>query len=512
MLKLYNDLNKEKEEFRPIENNIVKIYVCGPTVYDSPHIGHARAAVFFDLLRRYLLFKGYKVIFVSNYTDIDDKIINKANELGISISKLTEKYIKEYEDAMKKLNVLTPSHKPKATETINEIIEIISKIVEKGYAYVSNGSVYFDVSKYEKYYKLFRKEVINYQSSESLNYVEQSEEEKLINNEKRSKNDFVLWKKYKKNEPYWDSPWSKGRPGWHIECTAMIYKWLGSLIDIHGGGEDLTFPHHVNEIAQSYAAFGTELARFWIHNGFVNINNEKMSKSLKNYITINEILKDYEANVLRFLLLSTSYRSPINFSIQLINETKVNLTKIIEFYKSIKYINVLDNISETENEENKNLITIINQYYDNFLNQLDDNLNTPEAVLEIYKLINFVNQFIFEKKNKLNKFSKEKILKFILDFGNIFGLIIDEEYQKFNEFYNIEDINNSNIKNILEQLYSFLDSKNKLISNLIELILTIRTELRKQKNYELSDKIRDSLTKIGIEISDTQKESFWKIK
>ncbi|MHA1335106.1 MAG: cysteine--tRNA ligase, partial [Promethearchaeota archaeon] len=293
---IYNSLTFRKEEFKPINPNEVLIYVCGPTVYDSPHLGHAKSAVVFDIIRRYLEYKGYNVKLVKNYTDIDDKIINRANEKGISYKELSEYYIKEYEDIMKLLNIKKDYKNPRATEVIDFMIEIIKGLIDKGYAYESNGSVYFDVSKFPNYNNIF----INV--SEKEGYIEEISENEIDNGdleleEKRNRKDFALWKKSKPNEPYWESPWGKGRPGWHIECTAMSIKYLGETLDIHGGGQDLKFPHHRNEIAQSEAYTGKKFANYFVHNGFVNVNNEKMSKSLGNFFLVSEVAQKYDPMV-----------------------------------------------------------------------------------------------------------------------------------------------------------------------------------------------------------------------
>jgi len=530
-LTLFNDLYKEKQIFNPIEDNIVKIYVCGPTVYDSPHIGHARSAIAFDTLRRYLLFKKYKVIYVSNYTDVDDKMIDRANELGISISELAEKYIKEYEEVMAKLNVIPPDFKPRATQTIDDMIKFISKIIENGYAYVSNGSVYFDVQKYNEYHSLFMRKTLekkinseNDATDGEESIITQSSIDQSILEEKRSEYDFALWKKAKPNESSWDSPWGKGRPGWHIECSTMAYKLLGKEIDIHGGGRDLIFPHHTNEIAQTYAAFGTKLARFWVHNGFVNINNEKMSKSLKNFFTVKEVLEEFDGNSIRFFLNSLKYRNPINYSVESIKEAKKNLQKIIDFYNTIKYLktSALKN-TETAEEEIQtgisnldnlnNLNNKIDEYYNKFIMALDNDLNTTDALGEIYQLIRCVNSYIFEKKNKIDEKTKNKILKFVIDFGNIFGLIIDKQKQQLQGFGILGSSEQDKMNLTLESnLQSIIDSKDNMISSLVDLILDIRNELRRRKNYELSDKIRDSLNELGIIVNDSKNESIWKFK
>lgn len=499
MLKFYNDLIKDKQDFIPIEEGIVKIYVCGPTVYDSPHIGHARAAVAFDILRRYLIFKGYKVTYASNYTDVDDKMIDRANNLGITIKELAQKYISEYEDIMNQLNVLPPDIRPKATESIEAIIDLNKLIIKNGYGYVSNGSLYFDVSKYEDYDSIFmRKQVKDRTETAMYQYymgTDQDTKKADFADEKKSEKDFAIWKKAKEGEPTWDSPWGPGRPGWHIECSAMTYKHLGKEIDIHGGGKDLIFPHHTNEIAQTYAALGTKLARYWMHNGFVNINNEKMSKSLNNFFTVGDVLKNYDGIVLRLFLASVNYRTPINYTIDALNETKTVLQKIIDFYNTIKTFTTKAIKNEEKEKFNKELDSISLEFF----NAMDDDLNTAEALSQIYRLIKFTNNWLLQDKKEIDDDLKERIMKILIDFSNIFGVIIDKSIQQLGVF----GISTSGLDDLIQE-------KQNIISKLMETLIDVRNDLRKKKLFEVSDKIRDELKKIGIELNDMKGKTYWK--
>ncbi len=493
MLKLYNDLVKKKEEFKPLIENKVQIYVCGLTVYDSPHVGHVRMATAFDLLRRYLLFKRFDVTFVSNYTDVDDKMINRANELEVTVKELADKYIGEYEVVVKDLNIIEPDIKPLATESIDSMIFLIGKIMENGYGYESNGSVYFNVEKFAKksnYNTLFKRKDTSEQDDEDLVPVSDYDAEK------KSKRDFALWKKTKEGEPSWESPYGVGRPGWHLECSAMIYEHLGEQIDIHGGGKDLIFPHHTNEIAQTKAALGTNLAKYWVHNGFLNINNEKMSKSLNNFFTAKDVIKEYGGMTVRLLLTSVNYRSPINYSDDVLHEAKRNYDKIKDFYDTIKSFPTGVEISESDK---KNLTTTIESLKKKFLEALDDDLNTPNAIAQLYQLIKFINSWIFEEKKTFDSEIKNLIINFLMDFSNIFGIVLDDTVQQLGKWSNKTEISDK-----------LVTKKNETISGLMELLIKIRTDLRKKKLYEMSDEIRDELKKLGIELSDMKGNTLWK--
>ncbi|MBN2155858.1 MAG: cysteine--tRNA ligase [Candidatus Lokiarchaeota archaeon] len=491
MLKLYNDLLKKKEIFKPITKRKVSIYVCGPTVYDQAHIGHARAAIAFDVLRRYFLFKKYKVTYVSNYTDVDDNMIKTANEQDITIYELADELISAYEAAMNELNVLPCDISPRATETIQEIIEFIQLIMKNGYAYESNGSVYFYVDKLEGYETIFPRKFTKKSSQDEIH----DQDTMALNeyeDEKKGEKDFALWKKSKPGEPKWEAPWGEGRPGWHIECSSMIRKYMGDLIDIHGGGKDLIFPHHTNEIAQTLAAVGTTLANYWLHNGFVNLKGEKMSKSLKNFTTISEVLKLYDSMVIRFYLTSVNYRSPINYSVEGLEEAKQNFEKIRDFYGFIYHLKTLDTVNDSELFEN------VKESYNNFKKALDDDINTTKAVSEIYQIMKIINTWIIEKRKDITKRTQSELLKFLDDYSKIFGVILSDN-QDLDDF-----ITKSHQPSTKEQ--------EQIMSQLIELLIDIRSTLRKKKMFDVSDKIREKLTEMGIELDDLGEKTIWKFK
>ncbi|MHA1311238.1 MAG: cysteine--tRNA ligase [Candidatus Helarchaeota archaeon] len=471
MLKVYNTLTKKKEKFKPIEDKIVKMYVCGPTVYDYCHIGHARSLISFDTIRRYLEFKGYKVIYVQNFTDIDDKMINRAKEENVAVHELAEKFIDAYFEDTHPLNIRKAVYHPRATAIIPDMIDVINVLLEKGYAYNIDGNIYFDTTKYDEYGKLagFTLKDDNYSKGTMC---------KIYIGEKRHKKDFALWKKKKEGEPSWKSPWGEGRPGWHIECSTMCMKYLGENIDIHGGGQDLIFPHHQNEIAQSEAYSGKKpFVKYWLHNGFVNIDSEKMSKSLGNFITIRDALKKYPPELLRFLLVSVHYRNPINF-----NEDQVRVAKrtLDKFYLTLdflnQYQNIITNINDKEivlpiKKEEKELLDKIEK---DFIIAMDNDFNTHNAMIALLELVKFIN------KNMANItfFSKEfigKANKLILDFGEILGLFLT---------------------------YKYPTKEDKKIFELLSILMEIRYQARNEKNYKLADKIRDKIKEIGFIIKD----------
>ena len=465
--------------------------MCGPTVYDHSHIGHARAAIAFDVIRRLFLFKRYKVTYVSNYTDVDDKMIETAKDQGISIYELADQLIKSYENAMNRLNVLEFDIAPRATETVQEIIDFIQLIIKNGYAYESNGSVYFYVDRLEGYETIFPKKF------KKKSFQNEADDQDLMltsdfKAEKKSKKDFALWKASKSGEPKWKSPWGEGRPGWHIECSSMIRKYMGDLIDIHGGGKDLIFPHHTNEIAQTMAAVGTKLANYWLHNGFVNVKGEKMSKSLKNYFAINEVLKQYDAMVIRFYLTSVNYGSPISYSVEGLDESKQLYEKIRDFYGFVYH---LKPNSESDDVE---LLKDVKEIHKNFKKALDDDVNTAEALSEVYQLIKIVNSWILENRQEITKKTQSLILKILDEYSKILGVVLDE-HQKLGKFSVIKKKPSSS-------------SQDKLINPLVELLIEIRSDLRKKKVYDLSDKIRDKLNELGIELDDLGDKTLWKIK
>lgn len=450
-MKIYNSLTNSLENFNSIEKNKVGIYVCGPTVYNYIHIGNSRPIIVFDVLARYLKSIGYEVKFVQNFTDIDDKIIKKSIEEKVPFKDITEKYISAFLEDISKLNIIEGILRPRVSENIPEIIQMIENLIDNSYAYVLNGDVLFDVHKYRDYGKLSNRTISNKEN------VEETETKKNVE-------DFALWKKKKEGEPYWDSPWSKGRPGWHIECSAMSEKYLGKNFDIHCGGLDLIFPHHENEIAQSICSHceKTTFANYWMHNGFVEINGEKMSKSLGNFITLHDILKKYEGNILRFFMLTSHYRKPINFSYENIEIAKKTLSSIEDtLYR-------YESISNTQNS-NKEILKLIDKFNDKFKESLDEDLNTPAAISSIHDHIKDIN-------------------KLILNNGYI-------------ELKNVVDNLRDKLVNILGVELNIVKN-NKIEEQLIDLLYRIREDARSNKNYELSDFIRDELFKIGIKISD----------
>ncbi len=478
-MRVYNSLSHEEEEFVPLDPDKKKvgIYACGPTVYDVPHLGHARSEVVFDLIHRYLIFKGYEVNYVHNFTDIDDKMIDRANQRGIDISTLAEENILQYKIMQKYLGVKNPTHTPRATEEIPEMIKFIQTLEEKEYAYVADGSVYFDTSKVENYDLTFRRtkhtdgtEGNDYSGSDYLH-------------EKRNKQDFVLWKKKKEGEPSWNSPWGEGRPGWHIECSVMSMKYIGETLDIHGGGMDLRNPHHQNEIAQSEAATGKPFANYWIHNGFLNIDNVKMSKSLGNFVTVNDIRERYPGKLVRFFLLSYHYRSPVSFSDSALEESKKAYDRIASFYNDIsKY----EDSNELDEEEIQTLeqedLEFLNQIHEDLINSMDIDFNTADTIGHLFKLINRFQSKI-NKKEPISKNTQSKIVKFLKEIDEFLGFIISEE-EKDTEW-------------------------KKKFSTLVDALLEYRMKMRKEKKWEISDSLRDIIEEFGIQINDEKNSSSW---
>ena len=439
-MKIYNSLTNSLENFNSIEKNKVGIYVCGPTVYNYIHIGNSRPIIVFDVLARYLKSIGYEVKFVQNFTDIDDKIIKKSIEEKVPFKDITEKYISAFLEDISKLNIIEGILRPRVSENIPEIIQMIENLIDNSYAYELNGDVLFDVHKYRDYGKLSNRTISNKEN------VEETETKKNVE-------DFALWKKKKEGEPYWDSPWSKGRPGWHIECSAMSEKYLGKNFDIHCGGLDLIFPHHENEIAQSICSHceKTTFANYWMHNGFVEINGEKMSKSLGNFITLHDILKKYEGNILRFFMLTSHYRKPINFSYENIEIAKKTLSSIEDtLYR-------YESISNTQNS-NKEILKLIDKFNAKFKESLDEDLNTPAAISSIHDHIKDINK-----------------------------LIVNNGYI---ELKNVVDNLRDKLVNILGVELNMVKN-NKIEEQLIDLLYRIREDARSNKNYELSDFIRD---------------------
>ena len=492
-MKIYNTLTKCKEEFIPYEKNIVRMYVCGPTVYDLIHIGNARPMIVFDAFRRYLEFLGYEVIFVSNFTDIDDKIIKKAIDTNSTQKEVSKKYIDECKFDMEQLNIKPATYNPLATDEINEMILFINKLIEFDFAYkVEDGTVYFDTSKFKDYGKLSHKNIEDLKSGfRELNVSG-------IDN-KKNYTDFVLWKPKKDNEPFYKSPFGDGRPGWHTECCVMAPKYCGGNLDIHAGGEDLIFPHHENEIAQYEVLFKTKFAKYWMHNAFLNINNEKMSKSLGNFFTVRDILNKFDGNTLRLLMLQTHYRSMLNFSFELMESAKNSLERIknciyniiflIEktgnkinnsndelFNKNELYFYIKDIINGLEEEKSKNLdiVLSIKKYIDIYFEKLDDDFNTADAITQIYEIVKIINQNDNKNNDLLFLLFSYQILQTLL---LILGISINKK-----------DTIDSQIENLINE----------------------REVARKNKNFKKADEIRDLLLREGIEIEDTRQGVKWK--
>ncbi|RKD26423.1 cysteinyl-tRNA synthetase [Caminicella sporogenes DSM 14501] len=462
-MKLFNTLTRKKEEFVSMVPGEVKMYVCGPTVYNYFHIGNARPFVVFDTLRRYLEYRGYKVIYVQNFTDVDDKIIKKANEEGVDSKEISERFIKEYFKDADALGIKRATVHPKVTENIQEIIEFIQKLIDKGFAYETQGDVYYDTTKFKDYGKLSK------QSIEELEAGARIE----VNEIKKNPMDFALWKKQKPGEPGWDSPWGKGRPGWHIECSVMSTKYLGETIDIHAGGQDLIFPHHENEIAQSEAYSGKPFARYWVHNGYITINNEKMSKSKGNFFTVRDIITEFEPEVVRFFLLSAHYRNPINFSRDLMKQSKNALDRLYNAKENLEHL--MENVKvEKMTEEEISIFEGFKKYKDKFIKAMDDDLNTADAIAAIFELVKEINTKISGES------SKE---------------IVQKSYELLKE---------------LTGVLGFLSKEKELLDEEIQKLIEERQKARKEKNYALADKIRDDLRAKGIILEDTPQGVKWR--
>ena len=466
-MRIYNTLTKKKEEFIPLEEGKVKMYVCGPTVYNFIHIGNARPMIIFDTVRRYMEYKGYEVNYVSNFTDVDDKIIAKAVEEGVSAEEISSRYIKECKKDMADMNVKPATTHPLATQEIDGMIDMIQTLMDKGFAYEVNGTVYFRVKNFKEYGKLSHKNLEDLQSG--FRSLQVSGE-----NQKEDPLDFVLWKPKKEGEPFWVSPWSEGRPGWHIECSVMSKKYLGEEIDIHAGGEDLVFPHHENEIAQSECCNGKQFARYWMHNAFLNIDNRKMSKSLGNFFTVREIGEKYDLQVLRFFMLNAHYRSPLNFSAELMEASKNSLERIITCVEQLKHL--LETAEKTEmTAEEKALEAEVLEYVKKYENSMEDDFNTADAIAAIFELVKFAN-------TKANENSTAAFVQYLFDtivhLSDVLGLIVNKEAE-------------------------ILDEE-------IEKLIEERQMARKEKNFKRADEIRDELAAMGIILKDTREGVQWK--
>lgn len=462
-MKIYNTMTRQKEEFVPVDKNEVKIYACGPTVYNYIHIGNARPLCVFDVLRRYLEYRGYKVKFVQNFTDIDDKIIKRANEEGVSYEEISEKYIKEFWTDADGLNFKHATVHPKATENIDEIIDIIKTLVDKGYAYEAGGDVYFRTLKFKEYGKLSHQPIEDLESGARI----------AIGEVKEDPLDFALWKGAKPGEPYWDSPWGKGRPGWHIECSAMNRKYLGNTIDIHCGGKDLVFPHHENEIAQSECANGCTFARYWMHNGYINVDNVKMSKSLGNFKTVREIADVYGYEVIRYFLISAHYRSPINYNIDIIEQCKSALERLYTCRDSLDF--ALKNAENEPCENDDQLISQFESRKNEFITAMDDDLNTADGIAALFELTKDINTHILSKKVSKN--------------------VCEQAARIFDE-----------LCDVLGLLYN---RKSNDLSDDFEALIEKRETARKNKDWATADQIRDDLKARGIILKDTPQGVTW---
>ena len=466
-MKIYNTMSKKKEEFIPLEEGKVKMYVCGPTVYNFIHIGNARPMIAFDTVRRYFEYKGYDVNFVSNFTDVDDKIIKKAIEEGVTADEISKRYIAECKKDMEAMNIKPATKNPLATEEICGMVDMIQTLIDKGYAYEKNGTVYYRTRKFEGYGKLSHKNLDDLRSGGRTLLVTGEDE-------KEDPLDFVLWKPKKEGEPAWESPWSEGRPGWHIECSEMSKKYLGEQIDIHAGGEDLIFPHHENEIAQSEAANGKEFARYWMHNGFLNIDNRKMSKSLGNFFTVREISEKYDLQVLRFFMLSAHYRSPLNFSAELMEAAKNGLERILTAAENLRFLS--GNAGDgAMTEEEKELFARTEEYVADFERAMDDDFNTADAIAAVFDLVKYINTTADGSRSREYLDSLYARLQTLTD---VLGIIVDKE----------EEMLDADIEAMIEK----------------------RQAARKERNFALADQIRDELLAKGIILEDTREGVKWK--
>ena len=480
-MRFYNTMSNKIEEFETIEKGKVKMYVCGPTVYNYIHLGNARPIIIFDTLARYFKYRGYDITYIQNFTDVDDKIIKRANEEGISVKEVTEKYIKGFFEDIEPLNISDDIVRPKVTENMPEIIEIIKKLIDEGVAYEKDGNVFFEVKKFEEYGSLSNQKIDELEIGARVDIME----------EKNNPLDFALWKRKKEGEPYWDSPWGQGRPGWHIECSAMAKKYLGDTFDIHGGGQDLVFPHHENEIAQSRCAYHGNFANYWLHNGFIQVNGDKMSKSLGNFFLLREILGKFSGNVVRLFILGTHYRKPINFSMDNIEDSRKTLKNIVTSMNNFSEIiekfsgkgshegEVSDNTGNNGINEFKEKV---NELDKKFMEAMDEDMNTPQALAVIFDQIKETKKFSVnisngEEAEALN-YSYNSLRKKLEE---VLGIVLFMEEE------------NKNFKN-----------NDKLTGNLIELLIKLRADARKEKNFKLSDEIRDNLKELGIEIQDNK--------
>ncbi|MFB3165190.1 cysteine--tRNA ligase [Neobacillus sp. 179-J 1A1 HS] len=461
-IQLYNTLTRKKEEFVPLEEGKVKMYVCGPTVYNYIHIGNARPAIVFDTVRRYFEYRGYDIQYVSNFTDVDDKLIRAANQLGEDVPTIANRFIEAYFEDVSALGCKKADIHPRVMENMDIIIDFIDQLVKKDYAYESEGDVYFRTRKFDDYGKL------SHQSIDDLQVGARIE----VGEKKQDDMDFALWKAAKEGEIYWESPWGIGRPGWHIECSAMAKKYLGETIDIHAGGQDLTFPHHENEIAQSEALTGKTFARYWMHNGYINIDNEKMSKSLGNFVLVHDIIKAHNPQVLRFFMLSVHYRNPINYSEELLESTKAAYERLTTSYQNLQH---RKESSTNLTNNNQEWLEKIEALQDEFIKAMDDDFNTAKAISVLFDLSKLANYYLLEKNTAVE--------------------VIDKFTQQFNELFNVLGLT-------LEAT--------ELLDEEIDALIEKRIQARKDRNFQLSDQIRDQLKEMNIILEDTPQGTRWK--
>jgi len=465
-MKIYNTMTRKKEEFIPLEEGKVKMYVCGPTVYNFIHLGNARPFTVFDTLRRYFEYRGYEVTYIQNFTDVDDKIIKRSHEEGISPEEVAEKYIKEYFIDCDGLGIKRATVHPQVTDNIENIIVFVQDLIDKGYAYEAGGDVLFRTGKFEEYGKL------SHQNIEELELGARID----VDDKKEDPLDFVLWKAKKEGEPGWQSPWGEGRPGWHIECSVMSNRYLGNTIDIHAGGQDLQFPHHENEIAQSECRNGHTFARYWMHNGYINVDGEKMSKSLGNFFTVRDISEKYDLGLVRFFLLATQYRNPVNFSDTVLEQAKAGLERLTNARDNAEFI--LGNLDDSGlRDEEKDLAAGLDKYRDRFIEAMDDDLNTADAISVIFELAKFMNTNISDQSSK-------EFVQLNLDI--------------FNELTGVLNIANKSVE------------EDDSLSQKVEDLIAKRAQAKKEKNFALADQIRDELAAMGIAIEDTRQGVKWK--
>ncbi len=463
-MKIFNSMTRTKEEFKPMDPNNVKMYSCGPTVYNYFHIGNARPFIMFDVLRRYMEYRGYTVNFVQNFTDIDDKVINKANEEGVTYKEISEKYIEEYFVDAKGLGIHPATHHPRATENIDAIIDMVKTLVDKGYAYESEGDVYFRALKFDGYGKLSKQPIDDLVAGARIS----------VGEKKEAATDFALWKAAKPGEPSWESPWGKGRPGWHIECSAMANRFLGKTIDIHSGGVDLTFPHHENEIAQSEAANGCPFANYWMHNAFLNIDNKKMSKSLGNFFTVREAAEAYGYDTIRFFMLSAHYRTPLNYSRDSLEQSRAALLRIYNTRDNLEFI-AKNGEDGSLSESDAAALSALDKHREKFIAAMDDDINTADAIAAVFELIRDVNSLVAKNASKI---LAEKCLERIFELCDVLGIISHEAEGD-------------------------LDSE-------VEELIKKRGEARAARDFATADAIRDKLTAMGIILEDTPQGVKWR--